>query len=246
MRRLLLIVAVLMLMLLPGVASAGGGGGIMSACPGFASGTTISMLDSCFDGTAHHAPAGSVLTISNDGELPHSYTSVDGSFTTGELQSGETYQLTIDEPGVFEVFCSLHGTADGQGMAGVLMIGEALPPPVGAELDLTAVRQAVVEENQALMETVERQNTTIGNLSGAVASLRDGLDEIESAEPSSQEPMTIGPIEVESPDTGSWLPLIGGVAVGLATAALLVALLSGRRKIPEEAEGQNRARSATA
>jgi len=144
------------------------------------------------------------------------------------------------------VFCTLHGTADGQGMAGVLMIGEALPPLVGAELDVTAVRQAVVEENQALMETVERQNTTIGNLSGAVASLRDGLDDIESAGLATQEPMTIGPIEVENPDTGLWLPVFGGLAVGLAAAALVVAILLGRRHTRKVAGDQNRARSATA
>lgn len=115
------------------------------------------------------------------------------------IQPGETFELIVDEPGVIEVFCTLHGTADGQGMAGVLLVGEAAPGPVAPELDLTAVRQAVVEENQSLMETVERQTTTIGNLSGAVAGLRDGLEEIESAE-AAPEPVTIQPVEAETAD----------------------------------------------
>jgi hypothetical protein len=184
------------------------------------------MLDSCFDGTAHFAPAGSVLTISNDGALPHSYTSVDGSFTSGELTPGGTYELTIDEPGIYEVFCSLHGTADGQGMAGVLMVGEAIPPPVGAELDLTAVRQAVTEENMALTESVDRQSTTIGNLSGAVASLRDGLEQIEAAPNAAPEPVAV---TVETPEQPIWQPLLIGLAVGLGAAALAVASLVARR-----------------
>ena len=77
------------LTLIPGVASAGGGGG--SQCPGFATGTTVSMLDSCFSGTAHFAPTETTITISNDGELAHTFTAVDGSFDSGQLQPGETF-----------------------------------------------------------------------------------------------------------------------------------------------------------
>ena len=81
MRRLLIVVAVLTL--IPGVASAGGGGS--SQCPGFTTGTTVSMLDSCFSGTAHFAPTETTITISNDGALPHTFTAVDGSFGSGQL-----------------------------------------------------------------------------------------------------------------------------------------------------------------
>lgn len=63
----------------------------------------------------------------NEGALPHSLTGVDRSFDTGLIAAGSHAELTVDEPGVFRVFCSLHGTAGGEGMAGVLLVGEAVP-----------------------------------------------------------------------------------------------------------------------
>lgn len=51
----------------------------------------VSMLDSCFSGTAHFAPTETTITISNDGELAHTFTAVDGSFDSGQLQPGETF-----------------------------------------------------------------------------------------------------------------------------------------------------------
>lgn len=158
-----LLVAVVLLLLLPGVASAGGGGGI-SQCPGFAAGTTVSMLDSCFNGTAHFAPTGTALTIRNDGEIPHTFTAVDGTFQSGQVQPGNTFELTIDEPGVYEVFCSLHGTADGQGMAGVLVVGEAEASPVAAAVTTDAINEAVAEDDQVMVEALDRHTSAIESL----------------------------------------------------------------------------------
>ncbi|MGH8957232.1 MAG: hypothetical protein ACRDVK_01020, partial [Acidimicrobiia bacterium] len=81
MRRVFLLTAILVMV--PSVAVAGGGGGSISLCPAYSSGTTISVLDSCFNGIAHSAPLGQTLTVSNHGELPHTLTAVDGSFDTG-------------------------------------------------------------------------------------------------------------------------------------------------------------------
>ncbi len=121
MRRMLL--ALFLVALIPGVASAGGGGG-GSLCPGFATGDTVSMLDSCSAGTAHFAPSGAPITVQNDGQLPHTITAVDGSFDSGQLQAGASYELNL-EPGVYKVFCTLHGSAEGNGMAGVLIVDES-------------------------------------------------------------------------------------------------------------------------
>ncbi|MGH8914821.1 MAG: cupredoxin domain-containing protein [Acidimicrobiia bacterium] len=231
MRRLLLAVA--LLTLIPGVAAAGGGGDI-SSCSGFATGTTVSMLDSCFNGIAQFAPAGSSITVSNAGGLDHSFTAVDGSFDSGKLEPGETYELVVDEPGIYEVFCVLHGTADGQGMSGVLIVGEAVPGAVSAGRDLAAIREAVSEDNQMIVEAVERQTAAIGHLSAAQASLRAGLKEADLTGGSTDEPVAIVTVPSEPSDDSMWVLVIAGLAVGLAAAALAAVLRStGNRSSPE-------------
>lgn len=151
MRKLLLVVA--MIMLVPGVASAGGGRNI-SQCQGFASGTTVSMLDSCFEGIAHFAPTDTTLTVTNDGRSPHTFTAVDGSFDSGQVEPGGTFELAIDEPGIYQVFCSLHGTATGEGMAGVLVVGDAKPQLLSAKAGGEGLTAASTEVQSPSIPTV--------------------------------------------------------------------------------------------
>ena len=112
------------LLLLAAPALAGGGGGV-SQCRATSSGPEMTMLDSCFEGIAHEVEAGTTLTVTNRGHLPHSVTAADGSFDSGTLGPGETFEVTVDESGNVPIYCTLHGTKDGQGMAGVLMVGGA-------------------------------------------------------------------------------------------------------------------------
>lgn len=178
MRRLLL---VLVLMVAPGVAHAGGGGVDTSGCAGYSEGTTVSMRDSCFAGTAHFAPSGTPITISNDGVLPHTLTAVDGSFDTGDVGAGQSTELTLTEPGIYRVFCSYHGTAAGEGMAGVVVVGDPATPVSAAGLTGAAPAGPVDSE----------------------------------------------PVVAEAPGSGIEgvvLSIAAGVAIGLAIAALLLAL----------------------
>ncbi len=114
-----LLAAALLLAAAPAVAGGGGGGG---ACVATASGPQMTMLDNCFEGIAHEVEVDSTLTVTNRGRLPHTLTAVDGSFDSGVLDPGETFQVTVEEPGNIPVYCTLHGTEDGQGMAGVLLV----------------------------------------------------------------------------------------------------------------------------
>lgn len=201
-----------------GVAAAGGGG-FTSFCPGFSEGTTISMLDSCFSGTAHFAPTGSPIVVSNDGELPHTLTAVDGSFNSDELQPGETFEITFDEPGVFEVFCTLHGSASGEGMSGVLIVGEATPQPMSSGLDIDALRAAAAEGDQAVAEALDRHTAALASLSAAQASLRSGVEELASSNEGAEQQPRVVTVPVES--TPWSVPALSGLAAGLAGAALL-------------------------
>jgi plastocyanin len=174
MRRLL--VACVILMLLPGVAWAGGGGVNTSACAGYGEGTVVSMQDSCFAGTAHFAPSGTAITISNDGGLPHTLTAVDGSFDTGQVAPGASKEVTIDEPGIYRVFCSLHGTPQGDGMAGVLVIGEAAAALLPASADPSAVPAAVaLDSDERATLPVDAQESAASLVVLLVAGLAAGL-----------------------------------------------------------------------
>ena len=158
MRRLL--VACVILILMPGVAWAGGGGVNPSACAGYGEGTIVSMQDSCFAGTAHFAPEGTTITISNDGALPHTLTAVDGSFDTGQVAPGSSTELTIDEAGIYRVFCSLHGTAQGEGMAGVLVVGEPALAFAASTADSPAVAGAATGTDETI-RAIEGQRATL-------------------------------------------------------------------------------------
>ncbi len=116
-----------LLALAAGAAEAGGGGG-HGACAGYAADQVIIMRDSCFEGTAQFVPAGSTIEVVNEGEVPHSLSFADGAFDTGTLETGEQAEFTVGEAGVVRYYCKLHGTASGQGMAGVIIVGDADSP----------------------------------------------------------------------------------------------------------------------
>lgn len=226
MRRLALVIAVLVAV--PLTAQAGGGGGEISQCRGFATGTSISMLDSCFDAVAHTAPSNTELTIRNDGFLPHSFTSVDGSFDTGMLEAGETVTLTIEEPGIYEVFCTLHGTAEGSGMAGLLVVGEPDPGTVAASIDKGEIQDAIAVENRVIADAIDRQSQSIGDLRASQAELKAALRSRTVSNDEASAPVVVHLPEQTNDDPGDWM-LMGVVSsAGLAAAALLVSLRARR------------------
>jgi plastocyanin len=121
----------------PAVAGARTGGGGSSPCAGFAESDTVQMLDFCFDGTTHFVPAHSTITVLNSGSIPHNLTAADGSLSTETIQPGGSTTIEVGDPALVRVYCTLHGTAEGGGMSGVLAVGDAAPTslaPVGTEL----------------------------------------------------------------------------------------------------------------
>ena len=227
MRRLFLSTAILALAMVPAVAGAGGGGSI-SLCPAYSSGTTVSVLDSCFNGIAHTAPLGETLTVSNDGEIPHTLTAVDGSFDTGQLAPGETTTLSFDEAGIYKVFCTLHGSVDGSGMAGLLIVGEPDPVFAAAPIDPQQIKSdvstAVADGNQSLVATVAGHERLLTGLVAGQTALSQKLDRLDSV------PETATPIVVSVPEAEGFtvLAVAAGLGVGLALAALLAVLLRRR------------------
>jgi len=156
-----------LLLIAPAGASAGGGGG-GGPCAGFRSGPTVVMRDSCFDGVAHFTAAGTTLLVENQGALPHSFAAVDGRFDTGVLQPGERAEIELQDEGIVRVVCTLHGSREGGGMAGVLLVGNPTVGPVGGETQLAAA----LEVHQArLLKVVEGQTASVAELDQELESL---------------------------------------------------------------------------
>ncbi len=177
--RLTLLFTVLsVLALAPTAALAGGGGGGGGPCAGFASGSSLILRDSCFDGIAHFTEAGATLEVRNDGQYPHSFTAVDGSFDTGLLDIGQSAQIELGAAGIVEVYCVLHGRSTGEGMAGVLVVGE---PAVQAAAT-SGQSAALTKQNQAFLTALEAQAVTLTDLRGELAAVRQAV-EATSADP---------------------------------------------------------------
>ena len=128
MRRLLLLtIAGAALVVTPATANArpaGGGGGVFS-CAAFADTTTITMRDNCFAAQTTFVKPGTKITVNNGGETSHTITAVDGTFDSHRIEPGQTFEVPLDHAGVYRYYCSLHGTSEDNGMAGVLIVGKA-------------------------------------------------------------------------------------------------------------------------
>lgn len=123
----------------PTLAGAGGGG--HGACSGFAQGATVETFDNCFAGTAHFVEPDSTVTVKNSGSLAHNLTAVDRSVTTGNLDPGESTTIEVGGPGAVRIYCTLHGTDQGGGMSGVLLVGgDTTEGTAPADVELASTR----------------------------------------------------------------------------------------------------------
>jgi len=88
------------------------------------------MLDNAFSLGQVRIPVGGEVTFIGAGRNPHNAVASDGSWSTetifGSLQQmhGDTATLRFDQPGEYVYFCTLHGNAQGGGMAARLLIGD--------------------------------------------------------------------------------------------------------------------------
>lgn len=89
----------------------------------------IEVVDSAFDPKSSTLKVGDTVVWFQTGDLPHTVTSADGETFDSHpdcgadcLQKGETFEFTFEEAGEFAYYCKLHGTKDGQGMAGTITV----------------------------------------------------------------------------------------------------------------------------
>lgn len=89
-----------------GGGAAGGGGGAES----------VDIVDIDFDPREITVPAGTTVTWTNTGDLPHTVTKDSGpgeDFDSGSLSSGDTFEQTFTEPGTYDYLCTIHANQNG-------------------------------------------------------------------------------------------------------------------------------------
>lgn len=92
---------------------------------------TVEMLDNSFSIPEIRVPVGAEVTFVGAGRNPHNAVAADGSWSTessfGSLEqtSGDAATVRFDRPGDYVFFCTFHGNAEGSGMAGRLVVGDA-------------------------------------------------------------------------------------------------------------------------
>src|SRR6266511_4217443 len=99
----------------------------------------IEMLDNFYKRDVTRVP------FSNGGRAVHNAVAANGGWSTPlSIQSGDAATVTLSKPGVYRFYCTFHGTSDGQGMAGTIVVGdvryETSESTTGR--DLQVVRQA--------------------------------------------------------------------------------------------------------
>jgi plastocyanin len=89
---------------------------------------TVKMFDNRYEYTEITIPVGGTVGFVGAGRNPHNAVAADGSWSTetvfGSLEQleGDEALLTFDTPGTYVFFCTFHGNAQGDGMAGTLVV----------------------------------------------------------------------------------------------------------------------------
>lgn len=88
----------------------------------------VRMLDNRFSPSDITIPVGGSVTFVGAGRNAHNAVAADGSWSTEkafgslEMHDGDEATISFDEPGTYAFFCTFHGNAQGQGMAGTLTV----------------------------------------------------------------------------------------------------------------------------
>lgn len=81
--------------------------------PSAADGSTVSIENFSFAPNASTVPAGTTVTWTNNDTVPHTVTSTDNAFNSGNINPGETFSFTFADAGTFTYVCSYHPNMTG-------------------------------------------------------------------------------------------------------------------------------------
>lgn len=99
--------------------------------------TSVSMTQSQFDPRNTHVDVGATVTWTNESGVDHTVTSASANWEKDTVVAGdEETTHTFEESGVYEVYCSYHGSVDLSGMSMKIAVGDAtIEEPLGESDD---------------------------------------------------------------------------------------------------------------
>lgn len=116
----------------------------------------VEMYDDFFEPEEVRVEPGQPVRFVNVGQVPHNAIDLGGAWTTEHvIDTGDDEVVTIDEPGVYDYYCSFHATGEGVGMAGTIVVGDE------AEADAAADARDQVTEWTGQTRRVPEDHPTI-------------------------------------------------------------------------------------
>ena len=100
---------------------------------------SVEVQDFQFSGATINVNAGDTVQWEFVGASEHNVTAVDGAFSSGNRLDG-TFDHVFSAAGTFNYYCTLHGDAQGNGMAGSVVVTGAATPTNTAQSSATASR----------------------------------------------------------------------------------------------------------
>jgi plastocyanin len=70
-------------------------------------------VDYAFSPQSMTIPVGTVVTVTNDGQVTHTWTSKTGIWDSHDLRPGQSYSFRFLQPGVYSYGCSIHPSMTG-------------------------------------------------------------------------------------------------------------------------------------
>ncbi len=70
----------------------------------------VDMVDISFDPTEITVPVGAIVVWTNQDNVDHTTTADEGTWDSGVLGSGESFEFAFDEPGTYAYLCQIHPT----------------------------------------------------------------------------------------------------------------------------------------
>ncbi|MER3449427.1 MAG: hypothetical protein C4315_06555, partial [Chloroflexota bacterium] len=83
---------------------------------------TVELRNIAFSPRTITVTPGTTVVWVNQDPVAHTVTADDGSFDSGLIQPGGTYQRTFQQPGTYPYHCRPHGGPGGVGMSGVVVV----------------------------------------------------------------------------------------------------------------------------
>jgi plastocyanin len=117
----------------------------------------IEIGDNTFNQKEISIPVGASVMWMSAGQKPHTVTADDGSFSSDTLKNCDMFSHTFDKPGTYAYYCKFHGGPGGQGMSGVIKVGDAAAAPAAqpAPAPAPAAAQPTVSMKDFAFEPAE-------------------------------------------------------------------------------------------